>query len=114
MKNDIFNLCLNCQRKKEVVCHCKSYIPIPKIQKHSLKSLRKHSKNYYKRHRDKVLIRMKTWANIKKGIIKRKPCSVCGNIKSEIHHNNYNNCYDIMWLCKKHHWELHNLLKINL
>lgn len=34
-------------------------------------------------------------------------CAVCGDKKTEIHHNDYNKPHDIVWLCRKHHAEWH-------
>lgn len=59
--------------------------------------------------KSKRKIRLKTYWLVKSGKIKKQPCEVCG-IKAEIHHNNYDNIYDIKWLCPKHHRELHNKL----
>lgn len=42
-----------------------------------------------------------------KGLLVKKPCEVCGNIKSEAHHPDYSKPLDVMWLCLKHHREWH-------
>lgn len=38
----------------------------------------------------------------------KEPCSVCGNPKSEAHHQSYleENWLKVIWLCKKHHSEI--------
>lgn len=46
-------------------------------------------------------------AAIRKGILKRLPCEVCGGIPAEGHHENYNRPLDVRWLCKVHHMRLH-------
>lgn len=37
----------------------------------------------------------------------RKPCVICGNAKVEAHHPDYSKPLDVIWLCKKHHGEIH-------
>lgn len=44
---------------------------------------------------------------VRRGIVKKHPCEVCGNEKSEGHHLNYKYPLVVKWLCKKHHIELH-------
>lgn len=44
---------------------------------------------------------------IKKGVLKRLPCIVCGAEKSEGHHEDYNKPLEVVWLCKLHHTQVH-------
>lgn len=44
---------------------------------------------------------------VRDGKIIRKPCQVCGNEKSQGHHEDYSKPLDVIWLCAKHHTELH-------
>lgn len=44
---------------------------------------------------------------LKMGKIKRMPCEICGSMKSQAHHSDYNKPLDVMWLCRKHHAEWH-------
>lgn len=39
--------------------------------------------------------------------VKRLPCEVCGNPKSQGHHEDYSKPFDVRWLCSKHHREAH-------
>ena len=41
------------------------------------------------------------------GEIKRKPCEICGKKNAQGHHPNYNEPLKVIWLCPKHHRELH-------
>lgn len=68
-------------------------------------------------YKEKEKIRLKIRDKIKTGELNRMPCQVCGNIKSEIHHIDYNKPNEILWLCKKHHLEWHyedNKYKYNI
>lgn len=44
---------------------------------------------------------------IKNGTITRQPCIVCGNEKSQGHHEDYNKPLDVHWLCTRHHNDRH-------
>ena len=37
----------------------------------------------------------------------RKPCEVCGEIKSEGHHEDYSKPLEVKWLCPSHHRLVH-------
>ncbi len=47
---------------------------------------------------------------IRDGKLVRQPCEVCGNEKSEAHHDDYSKPLDVKWLCKRHHVERHKQL----
>lgn len=44
---------------------------------------------------------------LKRGKLTRLPCEVCGEGKVEGHHPDYFRPLDVVWLCKKHHLEIH-------
>jgi len=44
---------------------------------------------------------------VKKGFLKKQPCEICGNIKSEGHHPDYSKPLEVIWLCSEHHNEVH-------
>lgn len=37
----------------------------------------------------------------------KQPCEVCGEPKTEAHHDDYSKPLEVRWLCKKHHMEHH-------
>lgn len=46
-------------------------------------------------------------AAIVAGRLSRQPCVKCGNLKVEAHHADYSKPLDVIWVCPKHHRELH-------
>lgn len=65
----------------------------------------------HEEHRLKMLVVGKANQAIKWGRMKRLPCSICGDKKSEAHHKDYTKPLDVIFLCRKHHKELHTTLK---
>lgn len=49
---------------------------------------------------------------VKRGHIKKMPCEICGDEKSEGHHEDYSKPLEVIWLCRKHHLEHHNKLSL--
>lgn len=45
---------------------------------------------------------------VRKGIIEKEPCLVCGDTKKvHAHHDDYNKPLEVLWLCPIHHRQLH-------
>ena len=47
---------------------------------------------------------------IKRGVLVRRSCEVCGDPKSQAHHSDYDKPLDVRWLCFKHHRQVHGQL----
>ena len=47
-------------------------------------------------------------AALKSGALSKEACSVCGDLQTEAHHNNYTKTLSVVWLCKAHHLERHH------
>lgn len=58
-------------------------------------------------NRSRHLARLKLNYAIRSGKITRLPCEVCGNPKSQAHHDDYSKPLDVKWKCQKHHSEIH-------
>ena len=41
------------------------------------------------------------------GRLEKKPCAICGDVEVEAHHQDYSAPLDVVWLCNKHHVQLH-------
>ena len=52
-------------------------------------------------------IRRVTRRAIKAGKLLKLPCFCCGDLETEAHHPDYSAPLDVVWLCKKHHQEIH-------
>lgn len=53
------------------------------------------------------------WAHValksalRRGLIEKQPCEVCGDPNSEGHHESYDRPADVTWLCRRHHKQRH-------
>lgn len=46
---------------------------------------------------------------VKRGKIVREGCIVAGcSARAEMHHEDYSNPWNVMWICREHHSALHN------
>lgn len=44
---------------------------------------------------------------VKKGLVEKQPCEVCGDLRVHGHREDYEKPLDVIWLCPLHHAELH-------
>lgn len=44
---------------------------------------------------------------LRDGLIFKLPCFICGDLDVECHHPNYSKHLEVVWLCTKHHAQLH-------
>jgi hypothetical protein len=45
---------------------------------------------------------------LKRGVLKKLPCRVCDSAETQMHHPDYSKPLDVIWLCAKHHRDLHD------
>lgn len=55
---------------------------------------------------DKNFARNQVSIAVKKGTLKKEAC-ICGETKVQAHHGDYKRPLDVIWLCHKHHSEVH-------
>jgi hypothetical protein len=48
---------------------------------------------------------------LRKGLLEKSSCEVCGVVDVEAHHEDYAKPLDVIWLCVKHHAERHMEIK---
>lgn len=101
-------LCSNCKKQKELETkrYCRS------CHNAYMRKWRKtHPLN--EEQRIKSIVRNKVAMRIRRGQMQRLPCVICGDPKSECHHEDYSKPYDIVFLCPKHHREHHNSINLS-
>lgn len=73
--------------------------------------LNTYKRAYRRRNIVKALARDQVHNCIRKRVLVKCPCEVCGRYKVEAHHCDYLKPLDVMWLCKEHHNLWHQHLK---
>lgn len=126
MADGHLNKCIACT-KLDQSAHLKKKMQDPvwreaEMERHRLKALRRRAqgkglptkaqkyattKKYRAKYPNKYRATMIVGTAIKYGKLLREPCSVCGNKKSEAHHEDYSKPLEVMWLCQLHHSERH-------
>ena len=66
-------------------------------------------KEWWQKNRERLKIKDAVRYAVKTGKLVKLPCIECGELKVEAHHPNYENALDVVWLCRKHHNEIHNV-----
>lgn len=68
---------------------------------------RERRRKWAREHKDQVNAMMRINSYIKKGLVARKPCEICGAENSHAHHDDYTRPLSVRWLCPVHHKEWH-------
>ncbi len=103
----------NCSRvlAKKVKYYRNRYRTNPEFRKRIIASSYKSRVKYPEKARARGILKWR----IEKGEIIRLACEICGNPKSQAHHEDYSKPLEVKWLCAKHHMgrhkELRDLLK---
>lgn len=78
------------------------------------KVIKNRMANWRKNNKDKRIAQSAISNAIRDGRLKRQPCIICSLPDAEAHHPNYRKPLQVVWLCKKHHSQIHFSYKINL
>lgn len=73
--------------------------------KHEMELARR--KRWNESHKDQVNAMQRINSYIKKGMVRRQPCEICGAEDSHAHHDDYTRPLNVRWLCPLHHKEWH-------
>ena len=74
---------------------------------------REYQKKYAQKPEEfkKRQTRRRTRTLVASGEIVRGVCEVCGDEKVDVHHHDYDDPFNVSWLCRKHHSDLHKKLR---
>ena len=59
------------------------------------------------RYPEKIKARTLLLRAVKENKMKRGSCIICGDINSHGHHEDYSKPLEVVWVCRKHHREIH-------
>lgn len=96
------------------------YEPHPKpVLSPKEKAVRKTAKNRksyikFKAKADRYAAKLAVKAAINAGRLVALPCAVCGKAKTQGHHPDYSEPLSVIWLCQKHHIQLHREFRVML
>lgn len=88
-----------------------TYIKHPKIKKEVLINNAISVSKWREKYPEKNKAHRMVFVAVRNGSLIKKPCEVCGLIKSEAHHNDYSKPLEVIWLCKEHHVEADKVRK---
>ena len=94
--------CSKCEKPKQL-----------ESQRYCLKCKNAYMREWRKSHplndEQRLKSNCRRYTNIyrERGLLKDKPCLVCGSEKVEAHHIDYKQPLNVRWLCHKDHLELH-------
>ena len=94
-------------KKSGYASHCK----ICQKEKDKIRQQNKKDPNkneWRKKFPERKKAHLKVYRALKNGILIKEPCFICGK-ESEAHHPDYSRPLDIVWLCKPHHKQAHQI-----
>jgi hypothetical protein len=96
------------QRKSQESPHGKASRRMVQRRDKTLNSRKSRNKKYNNAHN-------KVRSAITNGELTPQCCIFCGEVETEAHHDDYSNPLDVVWVCKKHHTDIHhNDLKLEV
>jgi hypothetical protein len=80
------------------------YSKTEKAKAAHVKSVQKARRKYPEKYKARRLV----GSAIQRGDLARMPCEKCGSVtRIQAHHADYTKPLDVIWLCHKHHVEIH-------
>jgi hypothetical protein len=82
---------------------------------------RQRDRELYAANRERTLAKNRAWTEsnpekkaaqtavrraVERGDLTRQPCEICGDPRTDAHHDDYDKPLDVRWLCRHHHASL--------
>jgi hypothetical protein len=95
-------ICPKCYAKREQLnkAYCNA------CTKQYYKAWRKRTP-YTEQQKYKNRTRLRTWQLVQRGIIAKQPCAICKASEVQAHHADYDDPYNVTWLCMTCHRQHH-------
>jgi ribosomal protein S27AE len=77
------------------------------------KNINKSYKKYYLLNPKKKRAHNLVYKAIASGKLIKQQCAICGETKTEAHHEDYNKPLEVIWLCRQCHKTLHQLKNLD-
>ena len=115
MADGYFNKCKKCAvkdvkkryRSPEGNLRCKVYEKLRAATEHRKLAKKEYQRRSRASHLGRYRANTQVSNAVRDGRLERKPCEVCGNPKSEAHHDDYRKKLSVRWLCFRHHRHHH-------
>jgi len=72
---------------------------------------KKGKRAWYEKNKHKRSAMDKVGRAVRAGKLSKLPCVVCGEERVEAHHPNYDEPLNVVWLCTRHHADMHKMLR---
>lgn len=104
-------ICKECRLLSIKIHRRENYDPVKERKRHLKRSkngyFRKAFHKWVEKYPEKYKARYALRNAVKYGKVKKLSCQKCGQEKVQAHHYDYSKPLDVIWLCQKHHQELH-------
>jgi hypothetical protein len=67
----------------------------------------KHAQKFREKNPEKRAAHLAIARALRAGTVMKQSCVICGETKSESHHEDYTKPLDVIWFCRTHHAEHH-------
>lgn len=101
------NGCLYSECKK---CHV---VRTNKLHRRNPESSVRSAHKWRLANRKKSRTHRAVYKALRSGRLVKKVCEVCGVKETDAHHEDYARRFDVRWLCRQHHSDVHQLKKLN-